>query len=528
MEQQTHYSELLRMLQQQLEGAIDYDNAIRKRNTEGQIIQIPPTGKIISSAYEQLRNAAEYTEEHLLLQRAIKRFYNRNFSIFTMRHGNVGNIGEELIVELMQAGYLRHGEFSTQTAKIIHDLSQDYIAVYGRLREAHVSREQAMEWVLSILSVETENLLNPHSYLNALTYCYYQHYLAAMPRSMMIRNHAENNQYEISLYVAVHQAIMKSDLSVVRHDLIRMYQQTADDIHAFIAFNRRVDELFLSHFTNHIKRTISRYGAPLRILKSMVEERSDVPKLLDNKDEFLVAFTNQTGKEYGRVDKRLNKGVIKSIVFLIITKTLIGLGIEIPYDLMVVGAIAWLPLAINLLFPPLYMASLKLGIKVPSSANAVALRDYINTILYTPNMPMLSSFRDPARKSSTLTKWIFSVLFLVPIGLTLYMLHSLNFNIVQVLIFFVFFSTASFLGFRLSSLVRELELVTHQLGFLSSLRDFFYMPFILVGQWLSSKYAKINAVAYFLDIAIELPLKTVLRLVRQWTRFLNEKHDQIY
>jgi hypothetical protein len=50
----------------------------------------------------------------------------------------------------------------------------------------------------------------------------------------------------------------------------------------------------------------------------------------------------------------------------------------------------------------------------------------------------------------------------------------------------------------------------------------------LVGQWLSSKYAKINAVAYFLDVAIELPLKTVLRLIRQWTRFLNEKHDEIY
>jgi hypothetical protein len=35
-------------------------------------------------------------------------------------------------------------------------------------------------------------------------------------------------------------------------------------------------------------------------------------------------------------------------------------------------------------------------------------------------------------------------------------------------------------------------------------------------------------VSYILDILVELPLKTVLRLVRQWVRFLNEKHEEIY
>jgi hypothetical protein len=31
-----------------------------------------------------------------------------------------------------------------------------------------------------------------------------------------------------------------------------------------------------------------------------------------------------------------------------------------------------------------------------------------------------------------------------------------------------------------------------------------------------------------LDVAIELPLKTVLRLLRQWIRFLDEKHEELY
>jgi hypothetical protein len=123
---------------------------------------------------------------------------------------------------------------------------------------------------------------------------------------------------------------------------------------------------------------------------------------------------------------------------------------------------------------------------------------------------------------------MYGLLFVIPFAVTVYILMLLHFNVVQMVIFFMFMSTASFLGFRLSSMVRELELVTPNSRILSTIRDFFYLPFILVGQWLSSKYARVNAVAHILDILIELPLKTVLRLVRQWTNFLNEKHDEIY
>ena len=527
MSEEMYYTPLLRTLQQQLAGAAEHDEMVRQQNREGQPIQVPPTGKIISSAYEQLRNAAEYTEEHLLLQKAIKRYFNRSFSFLALKHGAGNNVGEELIVELIQAGYLRHGDFSTKTAEAIDTLANEYVQLYSHLREARVSRDEAMEWVLSLLSVEVENRLSPHASLHALTYCFYQHYLELLPKHQLAHDHVENEQYEISLYIAVHQAIMKSDLAVVRHSLLTMYNQNADDLQAFASFNRHIDKLFTSPFTHRLKQTVGKYGAPLRILKSVVEDRNDLPELLEKRDDFLVAYANHTSKEYSRVNKKLNRGVVKSIAFLIITKALIGIGIEIPYDIMMHGSVAMLPLAINLLFPPLYMASLKLGIKVPSSANAHALREYIKTILYSPNMPSLPSFRSKD-STSAMANAFYGILFFIPFCVTLYVLSLLHFNVVQMIIFFVFLSTASFLGFRLSSIVRELELVTHQAGFLATVRDFFYLPFILAGRWISGKYAKINVVGYFLDIAIEMPLKTVLRLVRQWTRFLNEKHDQIY
>ena len=95
------------------------------------------------------------------------------------------------------------------------------------------------------------------------------------------------------------------------------------------------------------------------------------------------------------------------------------------------------------------------------------------------------------------------------------------------IIFFVFFSTASFLGFRLSRMIRELEITRSASNGLTLVRDFLYLPFVTVGRWMSDKYSQINVVTLVLDMLIELPLKTVLRLVRQWSAFIDDRKDRI-
>jgi len=58
-------------------------------------------------------------------------------------------------------------------------------------------------------------------------------------------------------------------------------------------------------------------------------------------------------------------------------------------------------------------------------------------------------------------------------------------------------------------------------------RDFLYLPFVVVGRWMSEKYAKVNIVALVLDMVIELPMKTVIRLVQQWGVFISSKKDEL-
>jgi len=71
---------------------------------------------------------------------------------------------------------------------------------------------------------------------------------------------------------------------------------------------------------------------------------------------------------------------------LLITKSLIGLAVEVPYDILMNGEIKYIPLFINLLTPVVYLAILRLGIKIPSKSNAKALWSYADEMLYSKDV----------------------------------------------------------------------------------------------------------------------------------------------
>ena len=98
---------------------------------------------------------------------------------------------------------------------------------------------------------------------------------------------------------------------------------------------------------------------------------------------------------------------------------------------------------------------------------------------------------------------------------------------VHLLVFMTFFSAASFLGFRLTKFIKEVEAFEGDQSGIAMLRDFIYLPFVVVGRKLNQEYAKLNLVANVLDLVIEMPLKSILKLIRQWSVFISSKKDEL-
>lgn len=507
-------------------GAVHtFRDSTRVHRAHEEKIHVVGAGGTLTSAYEQLRNAAENTEEHLLLQNAIRRFYRQ--LLLARDRKELARSGDELAVELTLAGYLQNDSLSVSQVKSINELAVQHGHLLDALRTQRIPSETSLRWVLDMLSVTVERELSDHTDTDVFMQFCYEYFRTTTDPEKLFRGKVPKD-YDIALFMAVHRALLKSDTAVIRADMMRRYQIASTQPKRFAEMSKHIDEVAASHLVDRLYRLIDRQAAPERIVWRMLHEGVDVRAALENKQLFLSTFEKQVDREYQQVGERIKRAIFRSIIFLFITKVIVGLAIEVPYDYTVHGEIIWLPLIVNLLFPPLYMALLSLTLGLPGRANTRELSERIGSVLFTGetrvNLHATQTLEGVKSRSFTVFYTLFGI-FLV--GLISWGLMAIGFSPLHLLIFFIFLSTASFLGFRLSRMVRELEVVSSQQNGLTFVRDLFYLPFVVMGRWLSEKYARVNLVTLILDMVIELPLKTLLRLVRQWAAFINAKKDEI-
>lgn len=486
-------------------------------------IHVVGAGGLVAAAYEQLRNAAEYADEHLLLQKAIKRFYKRMF--LTQSSEFIAGSADELVTELTFAEYLPNDSVTEDVVQEIKRLAVTYHYMYTQIQTSRtVGNGRGDTWAIDVLSVEVARLFRDTAKREAFVQFAFDYFKQTADLTALFDGVVPVDA-EPALYVAVHKALAKSDYAIIRAALLRRYNQSPNDFAAYCHVNAEINKLFDSETTDKLTHYVDRQGAPLRILGRMLET-SDVAGLLPRKARFLSAFEEQVNAEYHSINKKINRGIVKSVMFLLITKLLIGIAIEVPYDYAVHGSIVWRSLLINLLFPPVYMVLLRATLSTPSQANTNRLVTQADEMLYCVASRQVG--RVSRGSFGVAYNVAYAVIFLIVFfGVSWLLMTYFAFALPHLVVFFIFLSGASFLGFRLSRMIREVEAVDSMQNGITVLRDFFYMPFVVVGRWISEKYAQVNFVSMILDMVIELPLKSVLRMIRQWSAFISSKKDQL-
>ena len=499
-----------------LAAAQKYSKQRSAAEENAECLHVVGVGRTISSVYEQVRNAAEYTEDHLLLQRAIRRFYNRLFLIGDANQ--IARSGEDLVTELTLAGYLTNDAIPLKKVALLSKTAKTYHDAYKKI--TNVSLQTLQAWTVDVLATEADATLRDYAVREAYEQFVFDHFKAA------IAVHQPSDDYELQLFVAVHRALLKSDDATIRWSLLRRFGQSPAKVAGYRKLNKHIDDILKAKRARSLQRLVTKEGAVFRVLWRTVSEQDDAAEVMSQPTKFLPLFEDTVNDAYEAAERRVNRGVLRSIIFLFITKALIGVAIEVPYDLLVYDKILWLPLAVNLLIPPVYMLLLRLTLSLPGATNTRALVSQADQLLYGAK-PMVYK---PARRSGQYGVVFNTVYALLIIGIfaaASWLLVSIGFNIVHLLIFFVFFSTASFLGFRLSRIIRELETVESGQDGVAMVRDFIYLPFVVVGRKINESYAKFNVVAALLDMLIEVPLKTVLAVIRRWGAFISSKKDEL-
>ncbi|HTK39929.1 MAG TPA: hypothetical protein VL362_03650, partial [Patescibacteria group bacterium] len=169
-------------------------------------INVVGAGGALTAAYEQLRNAAENTEEHLLLQNAIRRFYRQLF--ITRDHNLVSRSGNELAVELTLAGYLPNDSLTRQQVDEISRLATRYYDAYETIQSnRNVATDRGGKWALDVLAVRVEHLLNDHGREAAfIEFAYTQ--LEDMLDAESTLGH-KTDDFGVLLYIALQRSLLK-------------------------------------------------------------------------------------------------------------------------------------------------------------------------------------------------------------------------------------------------------------------------------------------------------------------------------
>jgi hypothetical protein len=170
--------------------------------------------------------------------------------------------------------------------------------------------------------------------------------------------------------------------------------------------------------------------------------------------------------------------------------------------------------------------------KKPNEENTAKIVDGINQIFFKEAKgDDKIKLRKPSRRRGAIKNSIFGIVyavtFFISFGVVVWLLGKLNFSWISIIIFMFFLAFVSFFTIRIRKSTKELIVIEPKESIFSLFSDFFYVPVIAVGKWLSEKFSKVNVFVFVLDFIIEAPFKMFVEITEEWTRYVKERKDEI-
>ncbi|MBI2050775.1 MAG: hypothetical protein HYT31_03130 [Parcubacteria group bacterium] len=495
-------------------------------------IAIPTRAAAASFVYERMRNAVDYKEEHLIRRNAIERILRRMLS-----QGERENIAENLVYELIHARYLPNNAIPQRKLGDLKKIFDKYVAILGfaHLKDA-ADRASLPGFMLGIFATEVDEFLVPPHVMHASINAMYE----SMDRHMHIeRAGIPPEDRAKQIYLAASRALYKNDNDTLAYHLMLVYcprWRNADpslirDVGARLEELRQKISADLNHpLKEKLAAALRKRVAYFAIVRDIiVGDPSNAWHDLQTPGlAFEARIRERCGENYKASRTSLHRSITRSIIYLVITKFLLFLVLEIPVDYFIMKHFALAPIAINLLFPPSLLAIIALSTKLPDEKNTDLIVTGIQDIV--EGRGDLVQVAKSARRSlvrGAVFIVLYAMLFAVSFGLLIYILQLLEFTAVSILVFLFFLSLVSLFAYRIRLANQELIVTPPKRGMFRALWSFFTLPVLHAGKWMSTRFAHINVFIFVLDFVIEAPFKAFIKVIEEWMNYVYEKKEEI-
>lgn len=474
--------------------------------------------------YEKMRNTIEYKDEHLIFKSSLERMLKRKFKYYIKGQ----ELGKEIVTELIAGGYVDNSSVPLRVIEKIDFIIARYHDLQGILGK-RIKKD-----IISFIACSIEeNLRKEVLEDEALAFFAFQDLKGKIKTDIQV----DQEKFEQELYVSIHRNLLKSDYQTIRYRFLRRVIPNLEDgytdIHSISALleqrNIKFDNIIKSPHKVQMLKFARKASPAYSIIGRIVQDTASENLLsLFSKEDELRHKVDVTYSKWREISyEKIQRAAIRSVIFIFLTKMILAFIIELPYELLVLDRINYLALAFNLLFPPLYMFLSTFSIKVPGRENLIILQSAIKKIAFGEADEHIARLRTTGSLKKTVFFLVYLMTFGLSFGLLSWGLVKMEFSIVAGLLFFIFFSTVSFFAYRISRVAKDLVMLKSKGSMLSALMDFFSVPFIKVGQFLSSSFSRVNVFLFFFDFIIETPFKTLIKFIDEWVTYAKEKKDDI-
>jgi hypothetical protein len=279
-------------------------------------------------------------------------------------------------------------------------------------------------------------------------------------------------------------------------------------------------------------RICEKYDTAYLILGDIIAENpSAAPKTLSNPETLETMVRKFYQQRLQKLKSRMAKAAFFSTVSIFVTKILVALAIEVPFDKYVLGYFDYRTLGLNVVIPSLLMFFSVLTIRPPKKENLHRVIMEVMKIVYEKYKKDVYTIK-PARKkgiiSGTLVVLFYLFTFLLSFGLIIRGLIYLKFSPLSMIIFLIFFCLISFAVVKIRERAKELEIEEEKAHLRSFIIDSLSLPFIRVGRWLSLQWTKYNVVVVLITAFIDMPFHLFTEFLEHWRTFLKEKKEEIH
>ncbi len=486
----------------------------------------------VASWYEKLRNAMDYREEEVILRAAIERILKRRILL----GGDGKKVAEPLLRELVWARYFPD-ESLLETLVI---QLEKKINLYMQLKDVIVQQKvlgesAATEWMYHLMSSDIETLLRKVKEKELVSNFMYQ----VMRQNVFITDDTEQNR-DVQVFIAVRRAFAKDDLAFLRFRLFAQYFENGGITEAdfpritdqFAACYKEIQEQLLYPRKDRIYSYVKSKTGVFFILEDVLTiYKGGVKQLYTNKEEFTKDVLEICQARYSKISGKVRTAVIRSVIFILLTKVLFAFGIEGTFESLVYGIVSWRSIILNTSIPPLLMVFASFFLRTPKKDNSERILKYISVVLSEQDPKLGNSLviKKVAEKRPFLNT-VFTILwlltYLLSFGLIIYALTRLGFNPISQGIFVFFVAIVSFLTYRINLTSREYT-VDPSLGVFWPSFDFFFLPIVRVGQHLTEGISQINFLLFVFDFIIETPFKGIFGFIEQLFFFLHAKREEL-